>query len=256
MLLIRILISCIVLFSAQKAESKPRTIHVFVALCDNANQGIVPVPASLGNGQDPANNLYWGAAYGVKTFFKKSTSDWTLFQTIKSGDPAILDRLLFKHKTQEIYMLAEAYDGANMKDCMLAFFAAAQSTLEVTIESNTEMLSFGKSADLIAFIGHNGLMDFDIKLESNSNELSPKDAIMLCCYSKSYFSEHLKQTNAKPILWTTHLMAPEAYVLDAALKGWILNESGTQVDERAAVAYDKFQHCGLKGARNLFTTGY
>jgi len=27
-----------------------KTIHVFVALCDNVNQGIVPVSKSLGNG--------------------------------------------------------------------------------------------------------------------------------------------------------------------------------------------------------------
>ncbi len=46
-----------------------RTIHIFVALCDNKNQGIVPVPPILGNGEDPKNNLYWGALYGVKTFF-------------------------------------------------------------------------------------------------------------------------------------------------------------------------------------------
>ena len=46
-----------------------RTVHVFVALADNEHQGIVPVPAKLGNGEDPEHNLYWGSAYGVKTFF-------------------------------------------------------------------------------------------------------------------------------------------------------------------------------------------
>ena len=56
-------------------QAAPRTVHVFVALCDNANQGIVPVPATLGNGQDPQRNLYWGAMFGVKTFFGKS-ADW------------------------------------------------------------------------------------------------------------------------------------------------------------------------------------
>jgi len=35
-----------------------RTIHVFVALCDNEHQGIVPVPEIFGNGDDPANNLF------------------------------------------------------------------------------------------------------------------------------------------------------------------------------------------------------
>ena len=37
---------------AQSADIK--TVHVFVALCDNENQGIVPVPARLGNRTDLA----------------------------------------------------------------------------------------------------------------------------------------------------------------------------------------------------------
>jgi hypothetical protein len=49
------------------AETK--IIHVFVALCDNDSQGIVPVPKKIGNGNDPDNNLYWGCGYGVRTFF-------------------------------------------------------------------------------------------------------------------------------------------------------------------------------------------
>ncbi len=54
---------------ASSQDARPRTVHVFVALADNQHQGIVPVPARLGNGDDPEHNLYWGSAYGVKTFF-------------------------------------------------------------------------------------------------------------------------------------------------------------------------------------------
>ena len=32
-------------------DSTYQSIHIFVALCDNENQGIVKVPASIGNGQ-------------------------------------------------------------------------------------------------------------------------------------------------------------------------------------------------------------
>ena len=59
----------------EKIKNQGKVIHVLVALCDNENQGIVPVPAHLGDGEDPKKNLYWGAAYGVKTFFSKS-NDW------------------------------------------------------------------------------------------------------------------------------------------------------------------------------------
>jgi hypothetical protein len=52
------------------AQNPFPVIHVFVALCDNVNQGIVPVSAALGNGDNPHTNLYWGAAFGVKTFLQ------------------------------------------------------------------------------------------------------------------------------------------------------------------------------------------
>jgi hypothetical protein len=51
-------------------------------------------------------------------------------------------------------------------------------------------------------------------------------------------------------------MAPEAYSLRAALEGLIARENGEQIRQRAAVAYDKFQKCGLRGAQRLFATGW
>jgi len=66
----------------------------------------------------------------------------------------------------------------------------------------------------------------------------------------------LRYTRATPLLWTTGLMAPEAYTLKAALDGWIMNEDGESVRQRAAQAYDKYQHRGLHAAQRLFATGW
>jgi len=95
LLLLLIFISNIVF---PQSNSEIKTIHVFVALCDNVNQGIVPVPQKLGNGQDAKNNLYWGALYGVKTFFKND-KDWMLVSSETNLKTDVLERVLFKHKT-------------------------------------------------------------------------------------------------------------------------------------------------------------
>jgi hypothetical protein len=58
------------------------------------------------------------------------------------------------------------------------------------------------------------------------------------------------------MLWTTGLMAPEAYTLKSALDGWIAGESYERISERAAEAYDRYQHCGLRGARKLLVSGW
>ncbi|WP_117885230.1 hypothetical protein [Aureibaculum luteum] len=253
----KILSSLVLLFLLSiNIFGQTKTIHTFVALCDNINQGIVPVPKSLGNGKDIKNNLYWGAAYGVKSYFKNKTSDWELVNTLATDNPIILERILFKHKSKDVYMLADAYDGEKIKTCSEEFLKASNGQKSITITHEKLSLNFGGSADLVSYIGHDGLMDFDINVTYKPIETSKKDAIVLACYSKNYFSSELKSAKANPILWTTHLMAPEAYVLKAALDGWIYNETGKQIDERAAQAYHKYQKCGIKGARNLFTTGF
>jgi len=90
-------------------DKKIKTIHILVALCDNKYQGIVPVPEKIGNGQDPYYNLYWGTAYGIKTYFKKS-KDWNLIESFKIDD-LVLERIIFKHVSKEVYLVADAYDG-------------------------------------------------------------------------------------------------------------------------------------------------
>ncbi|MEJ5102357.1 hypothetical protein [Chryseobacterium sp. MYb328] len=57
-------------------------------------------------------------------------------------------------------------------------------------------------------------------------------------------------------MWTSHLMAPEAYILHDALTGYLNNESGEQIRSRAALTYSKYQKCSVKAARNLLITGW
>jgi hypothetical protein len=234
-------------------------IHVLVALCDNKYQGIVPVPPRIGNGDDPANNLYWGAAYGVKTFFKKS-GEWKLIAEIEKPKPEILERLVFKHLTKDIYLVADAYRGQEIKKCTGDFFAFAagrnSESISVRAGARNLTLEIGGGADLIAYVGHDGLMDFSLAAYPKKSDEKVRDAVILACASKNYFARPLRGTGANPLLWTTGLMAPEAYVLKAALDGWILQESGESVRRRAAAAYNKYQKCGSNAALRLFSSGW
>src|SRR5580693_8508694 len=83
------------------AYAAPKVVHVFVALADNQHQGIVPVPAALGNGSDSRRNLYWGAAFGVKTYFKAS-HNWELVWSGRGPKDAILERCVFKNTHADV----------------------------------------------------------------------------------------------------------------------------------------------------------
>lgn len=244
------------LFLSGVLAGQVRTVHVFVALCDNIHQGIIPVPAKLGNGQDPVNNLYWGAAYGVKSYFRYKTNEWEVLATLRSHNPEILDRVLFRHVTEDVYMLADAYDGAKIKSCVENFLKASNGQQPEEVLFHSIRLNFGGGSDLIAYVGHDGLMDFNVDVPYKTGINNGKEVMILACISREYFAPEILRAGALPLLWTTGLMAPEAYTLKAALDGWMLKESGNEIAERAARAYNQYQKCGLRGARNLFATGF
>jgi len=244
---------------AYAQNSSQRTIHAFVALADNQHQGIVPVPARLGNGLDPVHNLYWGAAAGVKTFFVRSP-DWTLLSCTEKPKAEVLERCVFKHRRREVYLVADAYRGDAIQQALMEFFAAAAGaapeSITRSLDSHPIALIARGGSNLVAYVGHDGLMDSRLPFLTQKKNETHRDAIILACASKQYFAEPLRATGAYPLLWTTGLMAPEAYTLESALGGWIEHESNEEIRQRAASAYDKYQKCGLQGARRLFATGW
>jgi hypothetical protein len=240
---------------AAKKKLQVQTIHVFVALCDNKYQGIVPVPAKIGNGQDAANNLYWGAAYGIKTYFSKS-SEWKLVETKKNPATNILERLLFKHKIKNIYLLADAYDGQYIKQATIDFLLACSGKGVAAMKTNEKEIPFAGLSDIVVYVGHDGLMDFSLSNDFKKQNEENRKAIMLACKSKQYFSSHIKSTGAEPLLWTTGLMAPEAYILHDAINTWIRSGSNAKTRSAAAAAYSKYQKCSLRAAQNLLVSGW
>ena len=152
--------------SSLYAQNTPRTIHVFVALCDNVHQGIVPVSKTLGNGEDPRNNLYWGALYGVKTFFKRS-ENWKLQSTEKNPTSEIMERCIFKHQSGDVYLVADAYRGREIRKTTDDFFQAAAGNnkefISVEVDNEQVSLGIGGNSGLIAYVGHDALMDFDLE---------------------------------------------------------------------------------------------
>jgi hypothetical protein len=271
-------ITCPSSLSAQEAEAALRVIHVFVALCDNVHQGIVPVPAALGNGDDPKNNLYWGAMHGVKTFLRKSPH-WRLLATIEKPSPPprpgrrtwlsrfrhtdtpILERCIFQHAAQrDVYLVADAYQGRQIKQTVVDFLYAASGTIQDTViiqqsEYSISLPIYGR-AHLLSYVGHDGLMDFSLRRYPTQQDTQHRDTIILACLSQKYFSEPIMQSGATPLIWTTGLMSPEAYTLESALEGWIARESPEQIRMRAASAYHKYQQCGVNAAKRLLITGF
>jgi hypothetical protein len=170
----------------------PRVVHVFGALADNQRQGIVPVPAFLGNGEDPAHNLYWGAAFGVKTYFKNN-AEWQLLRCDHATKMEVLERCTFKSRGGgDVYLVADAYDGSQIKKCVTDFLSAAAGLAPERISippSSAELfIAAGGAADLLVYVGHDAFMDFQVPSIAGRKEGKPRRTIILACASKPYFS--------------------------------------------------------------------
>ncbi len=237
-------------------------VHVFVALCDNEHQGIAPVPAALGDGRDPAGNLYWGALYGVKTFFTRAPH-WTAgAPPAGAAREEILARAVFRSRGagREVYVLAEAYDGARMETALTDFFraAAGRDVVEAEVGSGAERLRLraGGAADLVCFVGHNGLMDAELaERPRGRGGKGPEGAVVLACRSREYFVAPLRAAGCRPLITTTGLMAPEAYTLEAVIRSWRQGDPPETIRREAGRAYAKYQRISEGAGMRLFVAG-
>lgn len=229
-------LSAAVVVFAGAAPAEERTVGVFVALCDNVHQGIVPVPKAIGDGEDPEHNLYWGTAEGFVGIFGKSVQ-WKEEEPAATPSGDILRRKSFRHEGGSVLMEAFAYRGSAIQACLQDFEKALSE----------------RRYDLVVYIGHNGLMDFPLALPPLPASLEGQpDCIVLCCKSQAYFRARIESLRARPILLTTQLMYPGAFILRDVLGDWV--KGGDLKSYRAAAgrSYAANQGISQKAALGVF----
>jgi hypothetical protein len=228
---------------------KAKTVHVHVALCDNLSQGIAPVPERIGNGNDPDQNLYWGCGYGIKRFYKNKIDDWELIQATQDSGGIIMERLVFKHKFSNTYLLADAYRGSEIQRCTEDFFKhnAGQDLVEMY------NYKFGGASDLNVYVGHNPLMDFVLEELPVDISWNRREAMVFACNSQYFFDYLIESTGSKLILGTQQFMAPEAYSVHAAINAWLNGKNSDGIRSEASLAYHNYQrNCPISWSNAIF----
>jgi hypothetical protein len=220
--------------STALAQAAPKQARVFVALCDNKTQGVMPVGAKIGNGDDPDANLYWGCSDGLGSLFGNSRR-WKVVKSEKDVSEVILRRLTLSHADGGLDLVADAYRGSRMRQCLKDFEEAASSN----------------KYDLVAFIGHNGLMDFSLEVPKKA-EGNDTEVVVLCCLSEKYFGDRLSAVGCRPILMTQQLMYPGSFLLHATIEKWRSGATPTDLRTAAATAYAKNQKISVRAATGVF----
>ena len=225
------------------AAQTPKQARVIVSLADNDNQGIVPINASLGNGQSPRQNLYWGALYGAKTHFKKMLGWIVNPKETQSAD--ILDAFELIHEAHpNISISFEAWDGAAQKNAVKAYLSDLRDAESDNI--------------LVCFVGHNALMDLfvaNLPASRQSKQMNlerGRKGVVIACNSSPYFEPYHKALGIESYVMTRGLMAPEAYVLEGLLLAWLEGKNSTIARGEAAKKYAEYQKIFIHSANRLF----
>ena len=75
--------------------------------------------------------------------------------------------------------MAEAYDGANIRETNEDFVKASGGNHDQKEIFEGKEILFGGQSDLVAYVGHNGLMEFGINPNAISTDGQKRDAIIL-----------------------------------------------------------------------------
>lgn len=252
--------SSIINYLTQKVENgQPLVAHVLVPLCDNEHQGIVPTSASIGNGMDPDHNLYWMTSKGVKRFFR-DLPDWEMISEKEPVGEHILERAVFKKTFKNgatVILVADAYRGDRMHECLNDYFNSLSGHFVDSLKIGEEYVQINGNADLVAFNGHNGLMDETTTYEYADESTKPKDAVSISCASGAYFKDHYWSTSSYPLVHTTNLLYPGAFILEGIISQWAMLEAEESCKKAAGNAY--YEHkpkSGPNGSQNLFEFGW
>jgi hypothetical protein len=230
-----------------------RIIHALVCLCDNEHQNIAKVPEKIGRGRDLGNNLYWGNAEGLAGVFGKA-KQWALLgkPAPPAGQEIILERRAYHHAKHKALLVADAYRGESMRECLATYFGYLAGNEAVAVAAGERTFPAGGTSDFIAFIGHNGLMDFTLDVPARESAATPKATAAFCCRSLAYFNPLLTELGTKPYCLTKQNMYPGAFLLRDVLEAWLSGETPQGATARAAAAYAANQKISLKAASGVF----
>lgn len=244
------------------------TITAHVALCDH-RMSKVANPAQ-GRGDNYRENLYWGAAYGVETFFSRQ-SDWSVLGMDSGTEAPIMKRVVFIRsvnptnewrqrgvtKPFEICLLALAWPGPRAADAMRATLNDALGLRPPrVINIGGRKLTFGSGSDLIGYIGYNALKDGHNILPrpaATQPKPEPRGVFFICPPTPGDLSTDLRVLGLQPVLLATQYITPEAYILYGLTEALAAGQIEGGFALHAAQQYAHYRAMALSEARSIFT---
>jgi hypothetical protein len=217
-------------------DGKSLVVEVHVPLCDNTI--IACGNAKLGDGDNPATNLYWSTTPGFGRWFARKGSGWTQVSIERkdTGDKDVLEKLTYRRTitTPAAWRKRGAPKQFKLEVVVRAWRGSAIDRALATYANDVS--GAGTTAQIVAFVGHNRLMDVDeFKWPAPGSEV--KGAIAIACDTAPYMKKQVSAATRVPLLMTSDLLFANAAPLEAAVLAFARGGGYAQIRKHAATAY-------------------
>jgi hypothetical protein len=253
---------------ADVAAGKPLVVEVHVPLCDSSI--IACGNAKLGDGDNPETNLYWATTPGFGEWFARRGSGWKRVVARKAdatGDPDVLALHVYRReiaapaawvkrgapKRFEVDIVVHAWRGKAIDRALGAYAAdvSGQGTRAIELPDGAH-LDAGGAAQLVAFVGHNRLMDLD-RFDWPAPGKAVQGSIAIACETAPYMKRDVPAATRVPLLMTSDLLFANAAPLEATVLAFANGGGYAQIRRAAAEAYAGVQQSTLAHVLGAFT---
>jgi hypothetical protein len=255
--------------AADLNAGRPLVVQVHAPLCDN--RILRCGNRRIGDGDDSAENLYWGTDEGFVGWFERKGSGWTLALRTKPGGDVIEERVwrrsfapgprwraLGVRRPFWVYVVATAWRGTSIDVGLAAFVADLFGGGARAVRVGDVDLAAGGAAQIVAYVGHNRWMDYvqyDWATAARRAGVpgAIKGTIAVACDTTDYLAAHIAAPERVPLVLTTDLMFAAAGSFEGTVRAFA--EGGDYAAMRGAAAdgYAASERKPLARVRGLFT---
>ncbi|MEO7734952.1 MAG: hypothetical protein ABIY55_28620 [Kofleriaceae bacterium] len=223
---------------ADLAAGKPLVVQAHVPLCDN--RIIRCGNPKLGDGDSPADNLYWATTEGFVGWFGRRSSGWReVFRGdgASVGEPAVLEVRVWERGIAAprawrvrgvparftVRVIAFAWRGQDIDRGLAAYWADlfGTGTRSIQIDARTQIAA-GGAAQIVAYVGHNRLYDVAppdwAALEQSDAPV--RGTIAIACNTGPFFADHVAARTRVPLVFTRDFLMASAGAFEGAVLGF------------------------------------
>lgn len=236
-------------------------VTVYVALCDNDSQGIVPVKnRSICDGEQPEKNIYWRIDGGIAGVLRGQRYRELEYSRLDTGPIAIRARygktfaagaaLRARGVARvPVEITALAYRGAHIGDAMFDFVRAVHRPPSDS----------ASAPHVLGYIGHNYFLDpYDARelARAKAGKSTLEQAVFaLSCLGDDSIRPEITRPNAHLLVLNRGLTYPGAWTLGGLLEGLALGEDPAGIHRLATHRFAEGRKKPPGSMRRVFAFG-